>query len=51
VLGLVTGVLYCALLVWALKYLGMIIGRETLSSAVLGRIFLNHNVFLKALGI
>ena len=51
VLGLVTGILYCGMLVWALKFMGMIIGGDTLPSAVLGRIFLNHNIYLKSLGI
>lgn len=50
-LGIVTGILYCALLVWALKFMGMIIGRETLPGTTLAKIFLEHNIFLKALGI
>jgi len=51
VLGFVTGILYCALLVWALKFMGIIIGEDTLPSTVLGKIFLNHNLYLKTLGI
>ena len=50
-LGLLTGVLYCALLVWALKFLGMIIGSDTLSATKLGKLFLEHNFYLKYLGI
>lgn len=50
-LGVVTGLLFCMLLVWVLKFMGMIIGRDTLSSATLGRFFLNHNLLLKYLGI
>ena len=50
-LGLVTGVLYCALLVWALKFLGMIIGKDTLISTKLGKLFLEHNFYLSYLGL
>ena len=50
-LGLVTGVLYCARLVWALKFLGMIIGKDTLISTKLGKLFLEHNFYLSYLGL
>ena len=36
VAGLVTGLLFCMLLVWALKFVGILIGGETLPKAVLG---------------
>ena len=45
VLGLVTGILYCGMLVWALKFTGMIIGKETLASTVLGRWLMNSRSF------
>ncbi|MBE6914447.1 MAG: CvpA family protein [Ruminococcaceae bacterium] len=51
VLGLVTGVLFCLVLVWALKFTGMIIGKDTLNSTVLGRWLMNSRVLLKYLGI
>jgi len=50
-LGLLTGVLYCALLVWALKFLGMIIGGDTLPATKLGKLFLEHNFYFEYLGI
>ena len=36
VLGVVTGLMFCVTLVWALKYLGMILGSETLASSIFG---------------
>lgn len=51
VCGIVTGLLFCTLLVWALKFMGILIGRGTLSSATLGRFFLNHNLLRALLGI
>ena len=51
VLGLVTGLLYCAVLVWALKFMGKIIGSDTLSSTKLGGLLLRWNLLLKYLGI
>ena len=36
VLGLVTGLMFCVLLVWALKFMGMLIGSDTLSSCIFG---------------
>ena len=50
-LGVVTGVLFCMLLVWALKFLGMIIGDDTLTATKLGKLFLEHNIYPKYLGI
>ena len=51
VLGLVTGFLYCAVLVWALKFMGKIIGSDTLASTKLGGALLHQNFLLKYLGI
>jgi len=51
VLGLVTGILFCTLLVWLLKFLGMILGADTLASAKLGGLLLRKNILLKYLGI
>lgn len=50
-LGILTGVLFCALLVWALKFLGMILGEDTLTATRLGKLFLHKNIYLKYLGI
>lgn len=51
VLGLVTGLMFCAILVWALKFMGMIIGSETLSDTVLGGWFLRRDFLFKYLGL
>jgi hypothetical protein len=50
-LGLFAGALYCALLGWALKFMGMLLGDTTLSETKLGGFFLEHNIYLKYLGI
>ena len=51
VLGLITGLMYCAVLVWALKFMGKIIGSETLASTKLGGALLHRDFLLKYLGI
>ena len=51
VLGLVTGLMFCALLVWALKFMGKILGGETLAATRLGGWLLRKNFLLKYLGI
>ncbi len=43
VLGFAKGFLYCILLCWLLSFLGLIIGRETMSHTTLGRFFLIFN--------
>lgn len=50
-LGLVTGLLFCVLLVWVLKFMGMIIGNDALSGARLGGWLLKRNFLLKYLNI
>ena len=35
-LGVVTGLMFCAVLVWALKFMGMLIGSDTLASTRIG---------------
>ena len=40
VLGLVRGIMFCALLVWVLKFLGMLLGSETLGSSIFGGMLL-----------
>ena len=51
VLGLITGLMYCAVLVWALKFMGKIIGSDTLASTKLGGALLHRDFLLKYLGI
>jgi len=51
VLGLVTGLMLAAALVWALKFMGKILGSDTLSSTRLGGLLLRKNFLLKYLGI
>ena len=36
----VWGVVYCVLLCWLLSYLGVLIGKDTMSHTMLGRFFL-----------
>ena len=50
VLGLVTGLMFCAIIVWALKFVGMIIGTDTLDGHAVTRLFLNHNFLTNRLG-
>ena len=51
VLGLVTGLMFCVLLVWALKFMGMILGSGTLSGTRLGGWLLRRDFLLRFLGI
>lgn len=51
VLGLVTGIIFCIILVWALKFTGIIIGSETLSETVLARVILKLDFLIKFLGV
>jgi uncharacterized membrane protein required for colicin V production len=50
-LGLLAGALYCAMLVWALKFMGKLLGENTLAETRIGGYFLEKNFFLKYLGI
>ncbi len=51
ILGLVTAAAYCAVFVWALKFMGMIIGGDTLADTVLGGWFLKRDFIAGFLGI
>lgn len=51
VLGLLTAATYCAILVWALKFMGIIIGMDTLSETALGGWFLKRDFMSAFLGI
>ena len=50
-LGVGTGIMFCMVIVWALKFTGKIIGSDTLSSAWLASIFLDHNILTHYLGL
>ena len=50
-LGVVTGLMFCAVLVWALKFMGMLIGSDTLASTRIGGWLLEKDFLLKYLGI
>lgn len=50
-LGLATGFLLCTVLVWSLKFLGMIIKTETLTGSWLLTAFLKADPLMKILGI
>lgn len=50
-LGIVTGLMFCVILVWALKFTGIVIGRDTLSSASVANFFLEHNFLTTRLGL
>ncbi len=47
VTGFLKGVVYCILLCWALSFLGLILGRNTLESTLLGRFFLSIKILTK----
>ena len=50
-LGIVTGLMFCAILVWALKFMGKLIGNDTLSATRIGGWLLQKDFLLKYLGI
>jgi hypothetical protein len=50
VLGVVTGLIFCTVFVWALKYAGMLIGGDTLLNTIFAKLFLNGSLLTKALG-
>ena len=50
-LGVATGVMFCVVLVWALKFTGIVIGKDTLSSASVAKLFLEHNFLTTRLGL
>ena len=50
-LGVCTGILFCMVIVWTLKFTGKLIGSDTLSNAWLASIFLDHNLLTHYLGL
>jgi SNF family Na+-dependent transporter len=51
VLGVATGLMFCVIIVWALKFTGKIIGSDTLTDAWLPRMLLRHNFLTNYLGL
>ena len=50
-LGIATGLMFCVILVWTLKFTGIVIGKDTLSSASVAKLFLEHNFLTTRLGL
>ena len=50
-LGIATGVAYGMLIVWALRFAGMLIGEDTLSGSWLSVKLLEHNLLMRYLGL
>ena len=50
-LGLVTGLMFCAILVWALRFMGKLIGNDTLSATHIGGWLLRRGFLTKYIGI
>lgn len=51
VMGFITGITFCVLICWALRFLGLVIGKETLESTLLGRFFISIDFITKGVGI
>lgn len=51
ILGVLSSAMLCVVLVWALKFMGIIIGSDTLDSTVLGGWFSEKDFLFKYLGI
>lgn len=51
VLGLVTGFLFCVVLVWAMKFMGMLLRNDALASTRLGGWLLEKDLLMKYLNI
>ena len=50
-MGLINGVAYCILLCWVLQFLGILIGKNTLDSNILARIFMKIDILMLGVGI
>lgn len=50
-IGIATAAAYCAVLVWALKFVGMIIGSETVQETIIGNWFLEKDFLARFLGV
>ena len=50
-MGLVNGMVYCILLCWALRFLGLVIGRDTLENTILAKFFISIDFITSGVGI
>ena len=50
-IGLVRGVLFCMLIAWGLKFLGILIGPDSLGDSLLGRLFVKIGLITRFIGI
>ena len=48
-LGIITGLIFCTILVWAFKYMGMVIGEGTIDKTVIAKSFMNADRLTKIL--
>lgn len=51
IVGVLKGILFCILVAWALKFMGIVIGKETLASTILGRFFIKIGFISLLIGI
>lgn len=51
VAGLFRGIIFCMVLVWALMFLGILIGKTTLDSTILARLLAKLNLLSRILGL
>jgi uncharacterized membrane protein required for colicin V production len=51
ILGVITGFLFCSVIVWAIKFAGIIIHEETISGTLFASLFLKMDIIAKWLGI
>ncbi len=51
VTGLLKGILFCMFAAWALKFMGILIGPDTLASTLLGRLFIKIGFIAHFIGI
>lgn len=51
IIGVVRGLLFGMLIVWALKFMGILIGPDTLSTTLLGRVLVKIGIVSKFIGI
>ena len=51
VMGFINGLCYCILICWALRFLGLIIGPDTLSNTLLARFFISIDFLTVGVGI
>ncbi len=50
-MGLINGVCYCILICWALRFLGLVIGVDTLGKTLLAKFFIAIDLLTAGVGI